>query len=258
MTGVHLGQTSPEVIAELHRALLEWKVLFFAEQHLTTEQHLSLARHWGDVAPLPFFPETERGVSLIVKDAQAGGSENIWHTDQSFIDPVPFGSILRAVEVPAVGGDTVWADMGAAYDNLAADIRDEIDGLKAVHTWARAWEPFLDPVKAADLHEQLPPVEHPVVFCHPETGRRTLFVNGAYTDRIVDVDSQRSSCLLAMLGAQAAVPEYQVRFHWQPGSVAIWDNRAVQHYAISDYYPQRRVMERVVIAGSGRRAWDNP
>lgn len=256
VTDVDLRRPSAEVLAELHRALLEWKVLFFEDQHLTTEEHLRLALCWGSVHRVPFYPVTDEGATRFTRGARSGGSENIWHTDSSYLDPVPLGSILRAVEVPDVGGDTLWADMGAAYDNLEDEIRKEIDELTAVHNWVRAWEPVLAPDLVTKLKAELPPMEHPVVTTHPETGRRTLFVSEPYTDHIVGLDPERSSSLLQMLYAQAKVPEFQVRFHWRPGSIAFWDNRAVQHYAVSDYYPQRRVMERVMIAGNGPRSWE--
>ena len=164
--------------------------------------------------------------------------------------PTPsFGAVLRAVEVPPIGGDTLWADAAAAYDGLPDDVRSRIDLLDAEHDWRQTFGVAMDPELVESLCAQFPPARHPVVRVHPETGRRTLFVNPFFTQRIVGLDHDGSEELLALLYRQFTRPEYQCRFRWEPGSVAIWDNRATQHYAASDYAPQRRVMDRVSIAG---------
>jgi taurine dioxygenase len=159
------------------------------------------------------------------------------------------GSVLRAVEVPAAGGDTLWADMGAAYDNLPERTKSRIEGLTAVHDWVPSWGLTMTDSQIAAHRGALPPVEHPVVVRHPRNGRKLLYVNEPFTTRITGLSETDSRDLLHELVLQARIPEYQVRFRWQPGSVAIWDNIATQHYAINDYYPRRRVMERIAIAG---------
>jgi taurine dioxygenase len=159
------------------------------------------------------------------------------------------GSILRIVESPPLGGDTLWADMGAAYDLLDDATRDEIDGLVARHDYVRVFGRHLPPEQQAKLREKYPTAEHPVVRTHPETGRKTIYVNRAFTCGIKDMDDADAQALLARLELTAAVPDVQCRFRWQPGSVAFWDNRATQHCVSNDFLPHRRVMERVTVVG---------
>lgn len=252
ISGVDLtGRMGEELAAELRKALLEWKVLFFRDQRdFTPEHHLALAGVWGVPEANPFFPESETaGVSRLAKDAMAVGQENIWHSDHSFMAAPALGSVLRAVEVPPSGGDTMWADMGAAYDNLSEEMKARVEGLTAVHDWVPSWGSVMTEEQIAHFRQSLPPVEHPVVVRHPQTGRKLLYVNEPFTTRIVGLSDEENRELLDALVLQARIPEYQVRFRWQPDSIAIWDNIAVQHYAINDYYPRRRVMERIAVAG---------
>ncbi len=260
--GVSLGDDlDDELHGEVARALLEWKVLFFRRQHITREQQAAFARRWGPLEHHPFAkklrasnqPEEAPEVLRLEKGANAKGTENMWHSDVTWREEPSLGSVLRAIEVPPVGGDTLWADMGAAYDLLPDDVRREIDGLIAVHDWIDTFGLGMDEATRDALRPDFPPVEHPVVRTHPETGRRTLYVNGFFTQHIVGLDRDASDELLAMLYRQATLPEVQCRFRWQPGDVAFWDNRSTQHYASSDYHPQRRVMERVTIVGDRPR-----
>ncbi|WP_193433144.1 TauD/TfdA dioxygenase family protein, partial [Streptomyces luteocolor] len=175
--------------------------------------------------------------------------ENVWHADVTFRERPALGAVLHLREVPPFGGDTLWADMAAAYDNLSDDIKARIDGARAVHDFIPGFARFYGPDRLAPLQDRFPPVTHPVVRTHPETGRRMLFVNTSFTTHIVGMEREESDRLLGHLVRQAHVPEYQVRFHWQAGDVAFWDNRATQHYAVDDYAPHRRVAERVAIAG---------
>ncbi|MFI1979350.1 TauD/TfdA dioxygenase family protein [Streptomyces wedmorensis] len=252
ITGVDLSHPIDDGLAdELRQALLEWKVIFFRGQHrFASAHHLALAGIWGRPEVNPFFPEGDTvGVSVLAKDSMAIGNENIWHSDHSFMAAPALGSVLRAVEVPPAGGDTMWADMAVAYDNLSTAMKARIDGLTAIHDWVPSWGATMTGEQVAVHRRKLPPVEHPVVVRHPQSGRRVLYVNEPFTTRIVGLSEAESRELLDELVLQARVPEFQVRFRWQPDSVAIWDNIAVQHYAINDYYPQRRVMERIAIAG---------
>ena len=185
----------------------------------------------------------------LAKDALKGGSENEWHTDITGHARPSFGAVLRAVEVPAIGGDTLWADAGAAYDGLSQAVRNRIDPLVAVHDRRRSSGLAMPAEAVEQLSQTFPLVEHPVVRVHPETGRRTLFVNPIFTSHIVGLDDVESERSLAQLYRQITRPEYQCRFRWTAGSVAFWDNRATQHYASSDYFPERRVLERISIAG---------
>ncbi len=151
--------------------------------------------------------------------------------------------------MPDVGGDTLFCDMYAAYEGLDDDVRASLDGLRAVHDFTHTFGRLLDADALARKQKEFPPAEHPVVRTHPETGRKALYVNAAFTSHVVDLPRDESKQLLDLLYRQATVPEYQCRFHWRPDSIAFWDNRAVQHYAVSDYWPQHRVMERVTIIG---------
>ncbi|MTD59621.1 TauD/TfdA dioxygenase family protein [Amycolatopsis pithecellobii] len=236
--------------AELNRALLEWKVLFFRDQDITSTQQRAFARHWGELETNPLLPAGDSAeVTRFSRDASMPAFENIWHTDVTFRPRPAFGSVLRLVKVPPFGGDTMWADLAAAYDNLPAGIRARITGLRAVHDFVPGFARFSDPGFLERRRHEFPPVEHPVVRTHPETGRATLFVNPSFTTHIVGLDRAESDELLRLLFAQAHVPEYQVRFRWTENAVAFWDNRATQHYAVNDYAPEVRIAERVAIAG---------
>ncbi len=158
-------------------------------------------------------------------------------------------TVLRAIDVPALG-DTLFVDMAAAYDNLPPAVKDRIEGLTAVHDWSIGAYGDKYRAKVEEFRDRVPPVEHPIVIRHPHTGRRTLFVNRLFTRCITGVDADESDRLLDLLCRQAEVPEYQCRFQWRPGSIAMWDNLGVQHYGVSDYFPQRRVMARAAIAGT--------
>jgi taurine dioxygenase len=256
VTGVDLGgPIDDDLHAELHRALLEWKVLFFRHQDITRGQHRAFAERWGELEQHPFYryvhPDAQSATDVVTlaKDAVSGGVENEWHADITWHEQPSFGAVLRAVEVPELGGDTLWADAGAAYDGLPADVRARIDGMVAVHDWRTTFGLAMPPEDVEALSSRFPPIEHPVVRVHPETGRRTLFVNPIFTQHVVGLDPTDSDALLAVLFRQMTRPEYQCRFRWTPGSVAFWDNRSTQHYASSDYWPQRRVMDRISIAG---------
>ncbi|MFC6061986.1 TauD/TfdA dioxygenase family protein [Streptomyces ochraceiscleroticus] len=250
--GVDLSRPLGDALhAELNRALLEWKVLFFRGAHLTSGAQAAFARNWGELETNPLLARgaTEEVVRFDKKDPTAPTFENVWHTDVTFRERPALGAVLQLREVPPFGGDTMWADMAAAYDNLPQEVKDRIDGARAVHDFIPGFSRFYPAERLAPLQEQFPPVEHPVVRRHPETGRKMLFVNTSFTTRIVGWDRAESDRMLRLLFQQAHVPEYQVRFRWQAGDVAFWDNRATQHYAVADYAPHGRVAERVAIAG---------
>ena len=172
----------------------------------------------------------------------------MWHSDVTWREKPSLGSILRAIEIPAVGGDTLFANMVLAYEQLPDETREQIQGLIAVHDIARVFAKRLNK-KPEELHEKYPPMEHPLVRTHPETGENAIYVNAAFTSHIKDLDPEESRRLLQKLYLSAWNPELQCRFRWEVGSVAFWDNRASQHFAASDYFPAVRVMERVTIAG---------
>jgi taurine dioxygenase len=251
IAGVNLsGPVTPELQAELNRALLEWKVLFFRNQNVTSEQLKVFARLWGELEVHPFLPQGEsKEFVRFARDQKQAGYENIWHTDVTFRPRPAKACLLKMIKVPPVGGDTLWADMGAAYDNLPDKIKESIDGLTAIHDFTPAFSDFMTKEELAEKQAEFPPVEHPVVRTHPETGRKTLFVNPSFTTRIVGMKPEESEALLQYLFRQAQIPEYQVRFRWEENTIAFWDNRATQHYAVSDYYPNPRQAERVAIVG---------
>lgn len=253
--GVDLaGPIDDALHEELHRALLEWKVLFFEDQDLGRERQRAFAERWGEPERHPFYRYVQPGQSdvdvvTLAKDADTPGFENEWHADLTWHTRPSFGAVLRAVEVPPVGGDTLWADAGAAYDLLPDELKEQVDGLSAVHDWRTTFGLGMPADTVRELSAELPPTTHPVVRVHPETGRRGLFVNRIFTQRIVGLDEAESDALLLRLYAQYDRPEVQCRFRWSPGAVAFWDNRATLHYASSDYHPQARVMDRISIAG---------
>lgn len=249
--GVDLSRRlDDETISDLRRALLEHKVIFFRDQDITRAQHIAFARRFGTLEIHPATPkgQADPEVLRIAHGPQSRGRENAWHSDVTWRPEPSLGSILRAVEIPPVGGDTLFADMYAAYESLSPALKAWVCDLTAVHDIARVFAGRIGD-DADALRQKFPPQSHPVVRTHPETGRRALYVNTAFTAKIDGLTDKESARLLAHLYAQAAIPEHQCRFRWEQNSIAFWDNRASQHYAASDYFPAVRVMERVTIAG---------
>lgn len=241
-----------ELIADIARALAEYKVVFFRDQPLTPAQHVAFARRFGDLEVHPFIPSNTGQPELVrlAKSADVAGYENAWHHDVTWREVPSMGAILHAVEVPELGGDTLFADMYAAYEGLPEDVRARADQLDLVHTFVHTFGGFLDEDQMATMLATYPPPTHPVVCTHDVTGRKHLYVNRNFASHIVGVADDESRQLIDLLARQADYPEYQCRFRWEPHSVAFWDNRAVQHYASSDYWPHRRVMERASIIGT--------
>ena len=240
-----------ETFAEVKRALHAFKVIFFRDQPITVRQQLEFAQRFGELEEHPFLPAKDGHGEVIrfEKDEETVGVENIWHSDVSWREIPSLGSVLHAAEVPEVGGDTLWADMESAYEGLPDEVRERIDGMVAVHDFTRSFGHFLNAEQLAEKQKEYPAVEHPVVRTHVVTGRKSIYVNAVFTSHIVGLPPQESEELLSLLCRQASYPEYQCRFRWQKDSVALWDNRQCQHYAASDYWPMRRVMERVTIIG---------
>jgi taurine dioxygenase len=249
------GELSDETIGAIRQALLDYKVVFFRDQDITTDQHLAFGRRFGELEVHPFainkpdYPE----VLAITHDADNPGRENTWHSDVTWRLQPSLGSILRCIECPSVGGDTLFADMYAAYDGLPQRIKERVEGRVARHDFPNFRKLMrhrgASDAEVAEMEATYPNPEHPVIRTHPETGRKGIYVNTAFTQEIVGMDADESAELLRVLYAQAAFPEYQVRFTWEPNSIAFWDNRACQHYATSDYWPNVRRVERVTIVG---------
>jgi len=262
---IDLGAASRDaaLVAEIRALLLKHKVLFFRDQDITRADHVAFARHFGELEDHPVAgsdPE-HPGLVRIYKSPEAPNDryENAWHTDATWREKPPFGCVLRCVECPPVGGDTMWADMVTAYAHLPEHVKTQIAGLRARHSIEATFGAAMPTEKRLALKAQYPDAEHPVVRSHPETGEKILFVNGFTTHftnfhtaanvRFGQDFAPGASQLLSYLISQAYIPEYQVRFRWQKNSVAFWDNRSTQHYAVMDYPPCHRKMERAGIIG---------
>ena len=237
-------------IPAIRSALLQYGVIFFRDQNLSTERHIALAKHFGDLEIHPATPKDQPNPEIlrIAHGPKSKGQENNWHSDVTWREKPSLGSILKAVEVPDVGGDTLFANMHLAYEKLSPEMKRLCEGLSAVHDVARVFAKRLGK-RPEELHDKYPPMTHPVIRTHPETGQSVIYVNNGFTSHIEGLSSAESRWILDHLYATAADSEIQCRFRWQAGSVAFWDNRVCQHLAVSDYFPARRVMERVTIAG---------
>lgn len=252
IAGVDLGEPLDDAtFAEIERAHLAYKVVFFRDQDISDARHLEFARRFGPLEEHPFLPSADGRVEVVrfAKDENTVGVENIWHSDVSWREVPALGSVLRAREVPPIGGDTLFCDMVAAYEGLDDELKQRLEGLRAVHDFSNSFGVGMPEDKLAEMQKRFPAVEHPVVRTHPRTGKKILYVNGIFTSHIVGLPRDESDALLDFLCRQATIPEYQCRFRWQKDSIAFWDNRSVQHYAANDYWPQERVMERVTIIG---------
>ena len=265
LSGVSLGDASRDagLFGEIRALLLAHKVLFFRDQEITRAEHVAFARHFGDLEDHPVAgsdPENPGLVRIYKSPEQPNDRyENSWHTDATWREKPPFGCVLRCVECPPVGGDTMWANMALAYERLPEHVKTQIAGLRARHSIEASFGAAMPTEKRLALHAQFPDAEHPVVCTHPETGEKVLFVNAFATHftnwhtpdnvRVGQDYSQVGPQLLQYLISQAHIPEYQVRFRWKPNSMAMWDNRCTQHYAVMDYPPCHRKMERAGIIG---------
>jgi len=251
------------LFAEIKALLLEYKVLFLRDQDISDAEHAGFARRFGVLEdhPLTSSVEGEPGIIHIWKtpDSPPERYENSWHNDATWRESPPMGAVLRCVECPPVGGDTMWANMELAYERLPAHIKDTIADLRARHSMEALFMAAKPAEERLAMKARFPDPEHPVVRTHPETGKKSLFVNvftthftnyhTAKTVRYGQDFSQGSTNLLQYLVSQAAIPEYQVRWRWEPNSMAIWDNRCTQHYAVMDYAPCHRKMNRATIVG---------
>jgi taurine dioxygenase len=255
VTGIDLRTPLDQPTVESLRAALgRHLVLFFRDQPITPAQHLALGRHFGPISVAPFGPKHPDHPQVTVLDQttpKGEGSDN-WHTDNTFMTEPPLGSILRAVQLPSVGGDTCFASMYAAYDALSPSLRSMLEPLRATHDLSRMLRKAIANGQSSDdfdaMRRRWPPVTHPVVRTNPESGRKALFVNGQWTVFIDGLSERENAVLLPFLCDHVRSPEFQVRFHWEVDSIAFWDNRWVQHYGVADYC-ERRVMQRVTIEG---------
>jgi taurine dioxygenase len=262
LRGVNLAEpASDDLIGEIRAALLAHKVIFFEEQDFTPGQQRDFAARFGDLHVHPLYDRNDAHPEIMIIDNHVDNptDNNFWHTDVTFIDTPPMGSILAARQLPPTGGDTMWASMTAAFDALSTPMQRFLEGLEAVHDFSYAFtaQGLAGSQAGRERYEKAvaenPPVTHPVVRTHPETGERGLFVNSVFTRRIKGLRREESQALMAFLNAHVQKPEFVVRWRWRPGDVAFWDNRNTQHRAVDDFLPHRRVMTRATVLGDRPR-----
>ena len=265
VSNVNLGVASRDagLMAEIRALLLKHKVLFFRDQNISRAEHVAFASYFGELEdhPVAGSDPDYPGLVRIYKspDTPNDRYENAWHTDATWREKPPFGCVLRCVECPPVGGDTMWANMALAYEKLPDQIKTQIAGLRARHSIEATFGAAMPTEKRIALKAQFPDAEHPVVRTHPDTAEKILFVN-AFTTHFTNFHTPEhvrfgrdfapgSALLLNYLISQATIPEYQVRWRYKKNSIAFWDNRATQHYAVHDYWPAEWKMERAGIKG---------
>ena len=267
INGVDLRDLDEVTVAAIRRVWLDRKVVFFPDQHLDPDAHLAFAALFGTPTEgHPVIPGIDgypnifeidytkaREIYANYGDVATRRQGLDWHTDVTFVERPPLGSILRAVEVPPAGGDTLFSDQEAAFDALSHSLKEYLLTLTAVHSGADQFKAALEYVGEGAWEgrpiEALKPVVHPVVRTHPETGRRSLFVNPGFTSHIVELNRAESNALLNYLYDHSVQPEFTVRYHWHAGDIGFWDNRATQHSVIGDFGTQHRVIQRVTLKG---------
>ena len=255
--GVDLRQPLSDAQFEaVHAAFVRHQVIVFRDQDITLDQQKVFARRFGDLSIHPFSPNLDDQREVIVLDYSADNPPALtdqWHADETFRAAPPMATILRGRVVPAYGGDTLFSSMTAAYTGLSERMKQYVHGLEALHDF-KPWRPLFTSsekhqAQLRELERQFPNPWHPVVRIHPVTKRRILNVNPQFVVKLRGVKEDESQAVLAYLYDRAKIPEYQLRLRWAPDTVVMWDNRSVQHYAPHDYYPQRRTMDRLTIAG---------
>ena len=254
--GLDLSHQIDNATAEaLKEALVKHKVIYARDQNITTAQHVTFGRLFGDLEVHPFRPEGKLPEIMVLDNHKDNPvlSTDVWHSDTTFRECPTKYSILRCLVMPETGGDTLWADMCAAHDGLSPEIKQMIASLKATHDFKNFRALFTksdaDLKRLRDMEALYPNPIHPVVRTHPISGKKALFVNPQFTLRINGLKADESDALLRLLYEQAHVPEYQFRLRWKPDTIVLWDNPSTQHYAANDYYPNRRTMERVAVLG---------
>jgi taurine dioxygenase len=268
---IDLKQTlSAKTVQLIRDTLLERKVVFFRDQNLTEDEQVSFGRYFGDLDAFPFGKSGDNPYILeIIHNEKQPGTENGWHTDVTWMEKPSLGSIAQCVVVPPFGGDTLFADSYAAYQGLPVELQERLQHISGINDYqiflmGRGTGALPDDITEG-LKKEVPfGVSHPILRTHPETGKTALYFNGGFlrheslydnrTDEALDVNESKE--IVSFLQQQHGRPEYVCRFKWEPGSIAFWDNRAVQHYAASDYYPHNRLLRRVTV--SGDRPYYNP
>ena len=256
--GVDLTQPlSLEQRDAIEQALLTHQVIFFKNQSITPQQQARFAANFGDLHIHPIYPNVPEQPEVLVLDTAVTDVRDnaVWHTDVTFLPTPAMGAVLSAKQLPAFGGDTLWASGIAAFEGLSKPLQQLLDGLTATHDFTKSFplERFgstpEDFARWDQTRKNNPPLSHPVIRTHPVSGRKSLFVNEGFTTRINELSEAESEAILKLLFAHATRPEYTIRWRWQQNDVAFWDNRVTQHYAVDDYRPNRRVMHRATILG---------
>ena len=244
-----------ELYIQLRECLVEYEVIFFRDQAITPAQQHALASMFGPLQSHPAYQTVEGFPEISILESTADKPTKIecWHSDMTFRQHPPLATVLRAQVVPDKGGDTLWASMTAAYRGLSKSMQDFLSTLTSVHDFSYGFkESLAEPGGQQRLAQALvdnPPVRHPVIRTHPESGKSVIFVNELFTRHIEGLSRSESDALLAFIFEHIRTPEYSCRFAWQPDSIAIWDNRSTQHKPINDYFPAHRRLERITIDG---------
>lgn len=256
--GIDLSRpVSADALEELRAALVRYQVLFFRQQSITPRQHRDFAARFGELHTHPIYPQHPEASEILVLDTESVDLKDnaIWHTDVTFSATPPLGAVLVARQLPQSGGDTLWASSFAAYDALSDRLKVLLEGLTATHDFTKSFPLKRFGLTAADTQRwnetrlKNPPLSHPVLRTHPESGRKGLFVNEGFTTAINELPEQEGKALLDFLFAHQARPDFSVRWRWASGDIAFWDNRSTSHYAVDDYRPARRIMHRATILG---------
>jgi len=254
---VDLNTADEHTTQQIQQALLDHHVIFFRNQQLAPHAQAELARSFGSLHIHPIYPSVENVPEIIVLDSwkQDLRDNELWHTDVTFSQKPPLGCVLQAIKIPPVGGDTLWSSGAAAFAALDQDLQKKLKGLTATHDIRQSFpiERFahndVERQKLEETFKRNPPVVHPVVRTHPVTGQPILFVSEGFTTRINELDETESAELLQYLFAHATNEQFHLRWQWQAGDVAIWDNRCTQHKALFDYGDAHRIMHRATING---------
>ncbi|MEO3417266.1 TauD/TfdA family dioxygenase [Roseovarius sp. CAU 1744] len=256
ITGVDLSRPVPEHVSDaLYAALLEHQVIFLRDTRITPRAHMALAQSFGEIdEPHPLYPHVD-GFERIVKlenDSGAPPDTNSWHTDLTFKAVQPFASILVARVVPEVGGDTMWSSNYAAYDRLPEGMKADLEGLEAVHDLGDFRNSFAGKEKLDSAVARFGHMVRPLIGTHPVTGRKFLNYNEAFVTHILGLTTNESNSLRVWLANHMNRPEDQVRWRWKAGDLAMWDNRCTMHYAVADYLPAYRCMNRITVVRDRR------
>ena len=254
--GIDLTQSLSEYdYKQIRKLLIEHEVIFFRNQDISPAQQKALADSFGPLQTHPAYQTVEGFPEITILESTAEQPTKIeaWHSDMTFRRHPPLGSLLRSIIVPERGGDTLWASMTVAYENLSANMKRFLDGLSAIHDFRYGFKESLEEDGGADrLAEAVkknPPVEHPVIQTHPENGKKVIFVNSLFTTHIVGLSQSESRAVLDFIFEHIKTPEFTCRFGWEPNCVALWDNRSTQHKPINDYFPAHRKLHRITIYG---------